>query len=105
MICSPKDEGHSHCLNSNAHNSLIVQQLVGRSTITPLISLKLDLRDVLMSADSEMSTNLPNSFSWLLSLVSGAESLTSFDKSPKLAENFDWLLTFANYGNANFNSL
>jgi hypothetical protein len=36
--------------------------------------------------------------------LTGSISQNAFEQIPKLADRFDWLLTFANIGNADFNS-
>lgn len=46
VFCSI-DGQQPNCIDSKSHNNLVAQQLLGRSTLTPLISLKVDMRDVL----------------------------------------------------------
>jgi len=46
VFCSI-DGQQPNCIDSKSHSGLVAQQLLGKSTITPLINLKVDLRDVL----------------------------------------------------------
>lgn len=58
-----------------------------------------------VESDVDLSQYTPNTFTRLLRYLGLAETHTPLDGFTKLADRFDWLLVFANLGNANFNSL
>jgi hypothetical protein len=96
------------CKNSFEVSEHINQQIFGKSTITSLIHLKIDIKDALGSTEKEESFRIAsNNFITRIKTFFNSASramlnLEPLVETPNLPSSYTWRLQFSNIGNENF---